>query len=91
MIHRLRDMIGTPNCQTEFPHAFDGKTYWVRAVPEPFYGGLLDRIRDAAAILSGSAFAVHWPDAGELEDAVGLLKQKPKRSAGDVAVGVGDP
>ena len=43
---------------------------WVRAVPEPFYGGLFDRIRDAWSVVRGETFAIYWPKAGELEDAL---------------------
>jgi len=48
----------------------DGREAWVRAVPEPFCGGLLDRLRDALAIIRGKAFAVQWPAPGELERAL---------------------
>jgi len=65
MIHRLRDMIGS---------AQDGQSHptvgYVRAVPHPFYGGLFDRLRDARAVISGKAFAVRWPEGGELEIAL---------------------
>ncbi len=46
------------------------KTVWVRAVPEPFYGGIFDRIRDAWSVIRGETFAIYWPKAGELEDAM---------------------
>lgn len=44
---------------------------WVRAMHEPFRGGLLDRLRDAAAVLKGrDVFAVRWPKHGEFEEAM---------------------
>lgn len=65
MIHRLADMIGS---------AQDGQSHptrgYVRAVPLPFYGGFFDRLRDARAVIAGKAFAVRWPEGGELEDAL---------------------
>jgi hypothetical protein len=66
MIHHLGDMVTGPGAQTRLP---DGR--WVRAVPLPFYGGLFDRCRDAWAVIRGDAYAVRWPEAGELEDALG--------------------
>lgn len=64
MIHRLRDMIGAETCLTQSKDCG-----WVRAVPLPFYGGLFDRARDAWAVLTEHAYAVKWPEAGELERA----------------------
>lgn len=66
MIHNLRHMIGSPEVGESHP-----TRGYVRAVPCPFYGGLLDRLRDAAAVVKGSAFAVRWPKGGELEHALG--------------------
>lgn len=65
MIHRLGHMICPPGIEAGLP---DGR--WVRAVPEPFYGGIIDRMRDAWAVLCGEAYAVQWPKAGDLEDAL---------------------
>lgn len=65
MIHRLRDMVSGPGVQAGLPRG-----RWVRAVPLPFYGGLFDRCRDALAVIQGQAYAVRWPEAGELEDAL---------------------
>lgn len=65
MIHRLRDMIGSTHVSTHIP----GRG-WARAVPLPFYGGLIDRLRDAYAVVTSRAYAVRWPDGGELEDAL---------------------
>lgn len=65
MIHRLRHMIGSAQAAQSHP-----TMGYVRAVPEPFYGGLFDRLRDARAVISGKAFAVRWPKGGELEAAL---------------------
>lgn len=65
MIHRLRHMIGSAQCGQSHP-----TMGYVRAVPCPFYGGLFDRLRDAAAVVRGNAFAVRWPKGGELEMAL---------------------
>lgn len=65
MIHRLRDMIGFADDSQRHP-----TMGYVRAVPLPFYGGLFDRLRDARAVISGKAFAVQWPEGGELEMAL---------------------
>lgn len=43
---------------------------WVRAVPAPFYDGLLARCVAAWAVLTGRAYPVRWPEAGELEQAL---------------------
>jgi hypothetical protein len=43
---------------------------WVRSMHEPFCGGLIDRLRDAAAVVRGEAFAVRWPKDGEFERAL---------------------
>ena len=75
MIHRLSNMIGSSQCATLHP-----TMGYVRAVPGPFYGGLLDRLRDAAAVVRGDAFAVRWPEAGDLELAVPELDPR-KRGA----------
>lgn len=81
MIHRLGAMIGSPHGSTGIP-VETGRgtrcTGWVRAVPEPFYGGLLDRLNDAWAVIAGHAFAVRWPAAGELERALDGCTCHPK-------------
>jgi hypothetical protein len=77
MIHRLRNMIGGPDVGCGMP---DGR--YVRAVPCPFYGGLFDRLRDARAVVMGNAYAVRWPEPGELEAALTPLPQPhPERNA----------
>jgi hypothetical protein len=76
MIHQLRDMVSGPGAQTGLP---GGR--WVRAVPLPFYGGLFDRCRDAWAVIRGNAYAVRWPEAGELEDAIGVGMDRPTKGA----------
>lgn len=65
MIHRLRDMIGPDRLMTR---TYLGRP--VRAVPEPFGGGLADRIADAWSVLTGRTVAVHWPAPGDLERAM---------------------
>lgn len=60
MIHRLGSMIGSGCVSTPMG----------RAVPLPFYEGVLGRLRDAWAVLRGRAFAVKWPVSGELEEAL---------------------
>lgn len=72
MIHSLRQMIG--GLGTHLP---DGRL--VRAVPEPFHGGLIDRLWDAWAVITGRAMAVRWPAPGELEDALSPPKRRRPR------------
>jgi len=71
---KLRNMISTHDCQTMVVRdlGFSKQECWVRAVPEPFYGGLLDRIRDAWSVIRGETFAIYWPKAGELETALNM-------------------
>ena len=61
-IHRRSDVIGYKSCQTRLP---DGR--WVRAVPLPYTG---NRLRAVWWILTGRAYAIRWPQAGELEKAL---------------------
>jgi hypothetical protein len=61
-IHRLADMIGSKDCQTGL---LDGR--WVRAVPLPFSG---NRFGAAWHVLTGNAYAIQWPEAGDLEKAL---------------------
>jgi hypothetical protein len=76
VIHSINDMIADPSCQTECvldaytEKGWQRRRAWVRAVPLPFYGGILDRLRDAWAVLRGKAYAVRWPQPGELEIAL---------------------
>jgi hypothetical protein len=64
-IHRMADMIGTKDCQTGMESV--ARQVWVRAVPLPYTG---NRIKAALAVLRGQAYAVEWPQAGELEKAL---------------------
>ena len=57
-IHRLRDLIGRPDVFTS-----DGERYY-RAVPEPYTG---NRLKATWAVLTGRAYAIQWPKAGEFE------------------------
>lgn len=65
MIHSIHQMIGRADTQARLPSGV-----WARAVPIPFVGGIIDRARDAWAILIADAFAVRWPRLGELEVAL---------------------
>lgn len=72
VIFELRDMIST-NCQTTalMPTGRGSvKEAYVRAVPLPFYDGLLARLRSAWEIVCGRAYPMKWPEAGELEKAL---------------------
>lgn len=46
----------------------DGRV--VAAVGEPYHGTLLERIRAAWWVVSGRAYAVVWPDSGDIERAL---------------------
>jgi hypothetical protein len=61
-IHRLADMIGSKNVAAQLPDKS-----WVRAVPEPFTG---NRLKAAWTVLCGHAYAVEWPEPGDLEKAL---------------------
>jgi hypothetical protein len=64
-VYRLADMIGSVNVATLI------ETYgYVRAVPLPFQGGIICRLRGAVEVLRGNAYAVDWPKAGDLEKAL---------------------
>jgi len=72
MIQHLRDMIGTPDTAACLP---DGR--YVRAVPLPWYDGAIGRLKDAWAVFRGRAYAVEWPQPGELETVLGAeLRQR---------------
>lgn len=62
-VHRLADMIGSPEVQST---AIGLKGYF-RAVPSPCRG---KRIKAAWAVLTGKAYAVKWPEPGDLEMAL---------------------
>ena len=64
-IHRLANMI-CGDAQQQ-----DNLGAWVRAVPLPYPGG---RLRAAWWILTGKAYAVQWPDPGDLERSLGIYK-----------------
>lgn len=63
-VHRLSDMIGPDGAQST---AF-GISGYFRAVPLPYRGA---RFWAAWAVLTGKAYAVKWPEPGELEMALG--------------------
>lgn len=62
-IHTLSGMF-SPHVDAGLP---DGR--WVKAVAEPYSG---DKIRAAWWVLTGRAYAFQWPEAGDLEKAVGV-------------------
>lgn len=45
---------------------------WFRAVPTPYHKNTRERIRAAWWVLTGRAEAVIWPEAGDLEAALGI-------------------
>lgn len=49
--------------------ASDGNR-WFRAVPLPYYHGIIARLCAAWAVVTGNAYAVRWPEPGELEHAL---------------------
>jgi hypothetical protein len=61
-IHRLGDMIAGKGITTQ-----SSPGVWVRAVPLPYTGA---RIKAAWMVLTGRAYAVQWPEAGDLERAL---------------------
>lgn len=62
-IHCIGDMYA-PNVSAGLP---DGS--YVRAVAMPYEG---NRLRAAWWVLTGRAYAFIWPDAGDLEQALGV-------------------
>lgn len=64
-VHRIADMIGASSVTT-----IDETCGQVRAVPVPFPGGVLCRLRGAIEVFRGNAYAVDWPSAGDLEKAL---------------------
>lgn len=68
-VHTIGDMFH-PDVQAGLP---DGR--WVKAVAEPYTAG---KLRAAWWVLTGHAYAVQWPKAGDLEKAIGLPPQERK-------------
>lgn len=64
-IFRIDDLIGMEDLRT-----LDAGGRFCRAVPEPFYYGLLGRLSGALSVLMGSAYPIEWPEAGDLERAL---------------------
>lgn len=60
-VHTLGDMF-SPHVNAGLP---DGR--WVKAVAEPYTAG---QLRAAWWVLTGRAYAIVWPKAGDLEKAV---------------------
>lgn len=72
MIHKLADMIGSPQVQAMISRDMGNncaQAVWVRAVPRPFRSGFFARLADAWAVLTERAYAVKWPTPGEFEQA----------------------
>lgn len=70
VIFELGDMIGSKNCTTSVAVSDGrggGRFIDVRAVPLPFYDGVLARLRAAWEIARGRAYPCAWPEPGELE------------------------
>jgi len=72
-IHTVFDMWSGPGEQAQVKH-YDGnrlvRTYWVRAVCEPYHvsvESLRQRFTVAWWVFTGRAFAVKWPEPGDLE------------------------
>jgi len=71
MIFSLRDLIPDACMGRQI-----GTGQWVRAMHVPFQGGIIDRGRDAWAVLTGRAVAVRWPHDGEFEQAIAMSERK---------------
>jgi hypothetical protein len=68
-VHKLSDMLGGNGAQAGLP---DGR--WVRAIPLPYTG---NRLTAAWWVLTGRAYAVLWPEAGDLEAILATQEPKP--------------
>lgn len=80
MIYRVRDMFARPGCDAAievYTERGTVKQAWVRAVVHPFYG---ERLRSALAVLFGKAYAVKWPEPGELEETLTGVEFKRRES-----------
>ncbi len=88
MILRLRNLIPSASCGTQ-----NAAGLWVRAVSLP-PSLLKNRLKDAWAVLFNErVFAVHWPEAGEFEQAMSRdpdegPERKPRNPAGGPVPGV---
>jgi hypothetical protein len=72
-VHTIHDMFGNKNeIAAGLP---DGR--WVAAVTEPYYG---NRLVAAWWVLTGRAYAVVWPHAGDIEAALGVPEPKQRRA-----------
>lgn len=81
VIFELRDMIGVEGCSTlaalDDGHG-GGRFAYVRAVPCPFYDGLIARIRSAWEVVCGRAYPCAWPKPGDFEQASGRTIPSPQ-------------
>lgn len=66
-----------PDCRAGMP---DGS--WPLAVSEPYTAG---RLLAAWWVLTGKAYAFAWPEPGELDKAIGLPTERPRRVGGTQA------
>lgn len=58
-IHRLSDIIARPGNQTGLSNGT-----WVRSILMPYDG---NKIKAAWCVLTGKAYALQWPEPGDLE------------------------
>lgn len=74
-VHRIADIFGDESVAHGLP---DGR--WVTAVSVPYPGG---RLRAAWMVLTGRAYALEWPEAGDLERVLGgviIQNRRPARA-----------
>jgi hypothetical protein len=71
MIHTLKNMIGSGTDWTKVVGPLSKTIYWQRTVPLPCPPSLIERFQDAWAVLTGRAYAVQWPETGDLEKILG--------------------
>lgn len=64
-MYRLADMIGQFGVERQM---YPGK--WVRAVPAPYPANFFERLKPAFLVLTGRAYAIDWPEDGDLEKAL---------------------
>lgn len=64
-VHSLSYLVGSVDCGTVLP---DGR--WVRAIPGPYFGTIVERLRVCWWVFTGRAHAIRWPEPGELEEAL---------------------
>lgn len=60
-VHRIHDVVGSKSNQCLTDRGY------VRAIPLPYYG---NRLYTAFQVLIGNAYAIQWPEPGDLEKAL---------------------